>query len=277
MSINETIPEVIARLTAHVGDLERERGEVNAALRAELDTNAALRIELAAAKARNVEAVDDIRLSNPASNEKLFRRLSEELVRSNYDIKNLMRTILQSATYQRSHVVLPENLADQRFHARSQPRRLKAEVLLDALSQVTAVPTQFKDLPVNTRAIELPDSSVASYFLDTFGRPDRLLTCTCERSDEPSMTQVLHLTNGKTIQEKLESKEGQIATFIETKASDANIVETLYLAALSRYPTTSEANRLATLLAEVPTEEKRSAIEDLYWSVLTSKEFLFQH
>jgi hypothetical protein len=224
-----------------------------------------------------VEAVDDIRMTNPASNEKLLRRLADELVRNNYDLKWLMRTIMQSETYQRSHATLPENESDQRFHAHSLARRLKAEVLLDALSQVTEVPTAFKDQPVGTRSMQLPDASVTSYFLDTFGRPERILTCTCERSDEPSMTQVLHLTNGKTIQEKLEAKEGLITRLVDSNAPNTDIIETAYLASLCRYPTDVEKQRLAQVLGEATAEEKRSAIEDLYWSILTSKEFLFQH
>jgi hypothetical protein len=224
-----------------------------------------------------VDAIDDIRLTNPASNEKLLSRLAEELARNRFDLKSLMRTIMQSETYQRSHVVLKENEADQRFHAHSQPRRLKAEVLLDAISQVTGVATVFKDQPANVRALQLPDASVASYFLDTFGRPERVLTCTCERSNEPSMTQVLHLTNGKTIQEKLESKEGRIAKFFEANASSSEMIDTIYLAALSRFPTDEERRKISVVLDEAPVEEKRAAIEDLFWSVLTSKEFLFQH
>ena len=224
-----------------------------------------------------VEAVDDIRLTNPASNDKLLVRLAEELVRNKYDLKSLMRTIVQSETYQRSHAVLKENEADQRFLARSYPRRLKAEVLLDALSQATASPTVFKDQPAGTRAIQLPDANVASYFLDTFGRPERILTCTCERSDEPSMTQVLHLTNGKTIQEKLEAKDNRITKFLDAKTPDAEIIETIFLSTLSRLPTDSERQRLATLLTETPEAEKRQSLEDLFWSVFTSKEFLFQH
>lgn len=224
-----------------------------------------------------VEAVDDIRMTNPASNEKLLRRLADELVRNGYDLKWLMRTIMQSETYQRSHATLSENESDQRFHAHSLARRLKAEVLLDALSQVTEVPTAFKDQPVGTRAMQLPDASVTSYFLDTFGRPERILTCTCERSDEPSMTQVLHLTNGKTIQEKLEAKEGLITRLVDSNTPNTDIIETAYLASLCRYPTETEKQRLAQVLSEANAEEKRSAIEDLYWSILTSKEFLFQH
>ena len=224
-----------------------------------------------------IEAVDDIRLTNPASNEKLLTRLSAELVRNQYDLKSVMRTILQSETYQRSHATLPENQADQRFLSHRQPRRMKAEVLLDAISQVTGVPTVFKDLPANTRALQLPDAYVASYFLDTFGRPNRILTCTCERSDEPSMTQVLHLTNGKTIQEKLEAPEGRISRLIQAGDSTQSLIESLYLSAFARYPDEKERARLDNVLAQVSGEEKRSAIEDLFWSVLTSKEFLFQH
>ena len=224
-----------------------------------------------------VEGVDDIRLSNPASNEVLFSRLAQELVQHHYDLKWLMRTILQSETYQRSHQILKENAADQRFYAHSYPRRLKAEVLLDAISQVTSVPTAFKDQPAGTRAMQLPDSSVGSYFLDTFGRPERLLTCTCERSDEPSMTQVLHLTNGKTIQEKIESKDGRVARFVEAKTSAAEIIDTVYLAALSRHPNATEIAQLTPILEVAAESELRLVIEDLFWSVLTSKEFLFQH
>lgn len=224
-----------------------------------------------------VEAVDDLRLTNPASNEKLFRKLSQELVRNEFDLKTMMRTIMQSETYQRSHQALPENDFDQRFHSHSQPRRMKAEVMLDALSQATGAPTAFKDQPANTRALQLIDANVTSYFLETFGRPDRVLTCTCERSDEPSMTQVLHLTNGKTIQEKVEAKEGRISSLIESNATNSDIVETIYLAALSRYPTDQEKQRLTSLLDSSPADERRVAIEDLFWSVLTSKEFLFQH
>ena len=224
-----------------------------------------------------VDAVDDIRLTNPASNEPLLAKLAEELVRNHYDLKSLMRTILQSEAYQRSHQILPANEADLRYQARSQPRRLKAEVLLDAISQATGVPTVFKDQPVNTRAIQLPDASIASYFLDTFGRPERVLTCTCERSDEPSMTQVLHLTNGKTIQDKLESADGGVAKLLASNQSNAEILDVVYLSALSRYPAEAERQRLQLLLAEAPESEKRAVIEDLFWSVLTSREFLFQH
>ncbi len=229
-----------------------------------------------------VEKVDDLRLTNPASNEKLLSALANDLSQNGYDLKSLMRKILLSETYQRSSVTLPENGVDERYYARCYPRRLKAEVLLDAVAQVTGVPTPFKDaankdLPAGTRALQLHDSGVGSYFLETFGRPDRALTCTCERTDEPSMTQVLHLANGKTLLEKLESNDGRIGKQVGEQAPAGVIIDELYLSALSRKPLPEEAARLAAVLAEAGEAEKRGAIEDLYWSVLTSREFLFQH
>src|SRR5205807_2030193 len=130
-----------------------------------------------------VEAVDDVRLTNPPSNPELLSALAKHLVDNHYDLKSLMRVILQSETYQRSSQTLPENQADRRFYSRYFARRLKAEVLLDAISQVTAAPTAFKGYAPGWRALQLPDSNVESYFLKSFGRPLRLLTCECERTN----------------------------------------------------------------------------------------------
>lgn len=241
-----------------------------------------------------VETVDDLRLTNPASNEELLGAAAKFLAEQKYDLKELMRAILQSQTYQRASEALAENKADERFYSRYYPRRLKAEVLLDAIAQVTAVPTDFKTatpdsrnpgkpIPNIKRAIRLPDSYVDSYFLEAFGKPDRLITCECERSSEPSMTQVLHLYNGETVNKKLAAK-GSAAEQAVSEADNGKIVEELYLAALSRMPTSEERERLMSELASAPSElagarseERRQMIEDLYWSVLTSREFLFNH
>jgi len=234
-----------------------------------------------------VEAVDDLRLTNPASNEELLNAAARHLIANKYDLKELMRTILQSETYQRSSQPLPENKADERFYSRYYPKRLKAEVLLDAISQVTAVPTDFQagtpdsrkpgaKLPKIKRALHLPDGFVESYFLNAFGKPDRLITCECERSNEPSMTQVLHLYNGDTVNQKL-SKPGSAAEKALVETDYAQIVETLYLTALSRLPSDKEKGPLVEALTATPDGERRQAIEDLYWSVLTSREFLFNH
>jgi hypothetical protein len=234
-----------------------------------------------------VEAVDDMRLTNPASNEELLDAAAEYLVEHKYDLKELMRAILQSETYQRDSQPLAENQADERFYSRYYPRRLKAEVLLDAISQVTAAPTDFKAatpdrrkpgaaIPAIKRALRLPDSYVESYFLDTFGKADRLITCECERSNEPSMTQVLHLYNGETVNKKLASS-GSAAERAAAETDNARIVEELYLAALSRLPSDDEKESLIAELASASEGERRQVIEDLYWSVLTSREFLFNH
>ena len=234
-----------------------------------------------------VEAVDDMRVTNPASNEKLLDAAAAYLVEHKYDLKQLMRAILQSATYQRSSTPLPENSTDTRFYSRYYPKRLKAEVLLDAISQTTEIKSDFRaqgpdsnktpgpPIPAK-RALLLPDVFVDSHFLKTFGQPDRLITCECERSDEPSMTQVLHLYNGDTVNKKLQ-QPGSAAEKGAAEASNEKVVTELYLAALSRYPTDEEMTRLLAVLSETANGDRRQMVEDMYWSVLTSKEFLFNH
>ncbi len=225
-----------------------------------------------------VEPVDDMRVTNPASNQELLERAAEYLVEYEFDLKKLMRVILSSATYQRSSVAVEGNVADKRFYSRYYPRRLQAEVLLDAVSQVTGVSSVFKDREQGTRALQLPDSSVDSYFLSTFGRPDRIITCECERTDEPSVTQVLHLYNGDTLNQKLQSNEGRIEKLFSQKTPAAVAVKTAYLDALTREPTELELQRLVAILdSEANLAEKRLVLEDLYWSLLTSKEFIFNH
>lgn len=229
-----------------------------------------------------VERVDDMRLTNPASNDRLLAAVSRHVIADRYDLKRLMRAILQSATYQRSSKPTSDNLPDERFYSRYYPRRLRAELLLDAITYVTGAPSEFKmadnkPYPKGTRALQLPDASVDSYFLRTFGRPERLITCECERSDEPSMTQVLHLANGSTLNGKLQAAGNRIDRWLAAGISDAAITEDLFLSALSRPPTALELSRVEALLRGVPASDRRAALEDLCWSVLTSREFLFNH
>ncbi len=200
-----------------------------------------------------------------------------------------MRTILQSEAYQRASKPLPENAADTRFYSHHYPRRLMAEVLHDAIAQVSGAPTQFtidrrnanaglgEKYPLGLRAIQLPDTQTDSYFLKAFGRPDREKTCECERTLEPSVTQVLHIANGDTINKKLEAKDSRISKLIEDKTPNDRIVEDLYLSALSRYPSTPEKEKLVKALAETGERDRRTVIEDIYWAVLSSREFLFNH
>jgi hypothetical protein len=224
-----------------------------------------------------VEKVDDMRLTNPASNEELLAALARHLVDERYDLKRLMRTILQSAAYQRDSKPLEENRADSRFYARYYPKRLPAEVLLDAISRVTDVPTEFPNYPKGTRALQLPDANVNSYFLSSFGRPERMLTCDCERANEPSMVQVLHISNGDTLNKKLEAKGNRIEKLLAAGTPDLAILEEIYLAALCRYPTEAEKIKMLLEFGAARQDEKRKVYEDLCWALLSGKEFLFNH
>jgi hypothetical protein len=236
-----------------------------------------------------VEKVDDLRVTNTASNEELLSAPARFLAGKKFDLKALMRAMLQSETYQRSSAPLPENAADQRFYSRYYPRRLMAEVLLDAYSQVTGVPTEFRlDLrnqnrglgdkyPVGLRALQLPDTRTFSYFLETFGRPDRVKTCECERTAEPSMSQALHIANGDTLNDKLKKKDNVITRLLASGKTDDSLIEEACLTALSRTPTTAEKKRFGQLLKESKAEERRIVMEDLFWALLSSREFLFNH
>jgi hypothetical protein len=223
-----------------------------------------------------VEKVDDMRVSNPPSNEKLLTTLAEYLVQNHYDLKQLMRLILQSQTYQRSSAVTGMNVGDTRFYSHHYPRRIMAEVLLDAMSQAAAAPTAFANYPAGWRATQLPDSNIDSYFLKSFGRPDRILTCECERTSNPSMGQAMHIANGDTVNQKLEAKGNRITQLLDEKASNEKIVEDSYLWALSRFPTEAEKQQIVGVLKDAG-DNKRQAIEDLYWGLLSSNEFLFDH
>ena len=224
-----------------------------------------------------VENVDDLRVTNPASNEKLLSAAANYLADHHFDLKALMRGILQSRTYQLSSAPLPENEGDTRFYSHYYPKRMMAEVLLDAVSEVTGAENKFPNYPPGFRAIQLPDANVDSYFLKTFGRPDRTATCECERTAEPSITQVLHLSNGDTINSKLEDKSNRISTLLEKKAAPEEIIDQAYYSAFSRPPTDDEASKLKSALATGAGGSKRAAVEDLYWALLSSKEFLFNH
>ncbi|HJQ82255.1 MAG TPA: DUF1553 domain-containing protein, partial [Lacipirellulaceae bacterium] len=237
-----------------------------------------------------VEPVDDLRLSNPASNEELLAAASKYLADNDYDLKALMRVILQSAAYQRSSVPHDTSRDDNRNFAQYYPRRLMAEVALDAISQVTASPTEFKQIEYpgadfeetkfyakGTRALQLYDSAVVSQFLRTFGRHQRVITCQCERSNEPSLVQALHISNGETIMKKLAATDGKVESFLTSGLPNYRVIEELYLSALSRYPTDRELAELLSVMNEAPQDQRRAVVEDAFWAVLSSREFLFNH
>ena len=236
-----------------------------------------------------VEAVDDLRKSNPASNESLLADLSSFLIDKKYDLKALMRLILLSETYQRSSLALPGNRDEQKYFSRYYPKRLQAEILLDSISQVTQVPTPFNQIAFpgadnqktdfykkGTRAVQLYDSAVASYFLKTFGRNAREITCECERTNETSMVQVLHISNGTTLNQKLSTKDNRIQKLLDEKLSDEEIIKRAHLICLSRPPSAEKLKKLKELFANSK-EKRRILVEDLFWSLISSTEFMFNH
>jgi hypothetical protein len=234
-----------------------------------------------------VEAEDDLRQTNPPTNPELLDALAKDFIDHGYDVKHLVRTVMNSAAYQRSAKPVPGNAGDDRFYSHYLIRRLSAEVILDAYSQVTGVPTPFNQLnsggrdgvsgydgyPLGTRALQLPDTLVVSPFLDAFGRPERAQTCSCERQQDSSVGQALHLNNGKTLNDKIRAKGSRLETWLAEKVGDEEAVHRLFLLALSREPTAGELAKMKAILAEAPS--RREALEDLFWAVLASKEFLF--
>ena len=237
-----------------------------------------------------VNSVDDLRASNPESNPALMAYLSSYLVENRYDLRALMRQIMNSQTYQRSSIPREGNQADRKFFSHYYPKRLMAEVIHDAIATVTSVPSEFNKIaflggdrndtkfyPKGTKAIQLYDSSVESNFLKTFGRNQRRITCECERSDEPSIIQALHLSNGETLNNKLAEKGGVVDQLMEQFPQDnPALVRAAYLRTLCRYPTSDEQQAIAAEL-DRNAQDRHTAIEDLLWSLMTSREFLFNY
>ena len=211
-----------------------------------------------------VEAEDDLRQTNPASNEELFAALAQDFIKHKYDVKQLIRTVMLSAAYQRSAKPMAGNGSDDRYYSRYLPRRLSAEVVLDAYAQVTGVPTPFTQValgssggqakttsyPAGTRALQLPDSLVVSQFLDAFGRPDRTQTCSCERQQDSTVGQALHLSNGKTLNDRLRAKTLRVEQWVKKKFGDEEAVRRVFLLGLSRDPTPAELHAFRDLMAE---------------------------
>ncbi len=226
-----------------------------------------------------VEAVDDMRATNPPSNEELLAALTKDFTDHKFDMKHLMRTIMNSAAYQRASDANATNAKDDKYYSKYVVKRLPAEVMLDALSQVTNVPTMFPDFAPGTRAIQLPDSRINQYFLKVFGKPPRVATCECERSSEPTVQQALHIINGETLNQKLRAPGGFVDNVVKLGLPDTMLIEHLYLSAFARKPSDKEVANLVAALKTNRTDgmARRQAVEDVVWAVLTSKEFLFNH
>lgn len=222
-----------------------------------------------------VEPVDDFRDSNPPSNAALLDDLARQFVEHGYSRKWLIRTIMNSRTYQRSARTNEFNAEDDRYFSHAMPRMLSAEQLLDSICHVTGVPETFDGVPPGTRATQLPEPPKNHAFLRVFGQPQREMACECERSSDSNLSQALQMINGPTVHNKLRSDEGRIKKLIDAGTSDDSIIRELYQTALSRQPTDEELN--AALSHIEGSEDRRHALEDVGWAVLNMKEFLFQH
>jgi hypothetical protein len=221
-----------------------------------------------------IDPEDDMRVTNPPTNPELLEALAKSFVVSKYDLKKLIRTICTSTTYQLSAIPNAHNAEDRQNYSRFLPKRLHAEVLLDAIDEVTLARTKFKNAPASvTRAVQLPDNLVDSYFLSVFGRPDSASACECERSGDASLAQALHMFNSDEVLKKVAGPRA--AALGKEKRPHEERISELYLTALSRKPTPEE---LATLTGYINKKgNDQTAYEDIIWALINTKEFLFNH
>lgn len=221
-----------------------------------------------------IHEVDDVRVSNPPSNPELLAELGKRFTDYRYDFKKLVRDICTSRTYQLSTRPNPSNESDTRNFARASIRRIKAETFLDCISQVTETKNKFPGLPLGARAVQIADGSVSTYFLTTFGRATRETVCSCEVKLEPTLSQSLHLLNGEATTQRIQNGN-LIGRLLAENRSPEQIIEELYIRCLSRKPTAEELKKLQDLLNAEP--DKKKGLEDIFWALLNSREFMFNH
>jgi hypothetical protein len=221
-----------------------------------------------------VEPVDDFRASNPPSNPELLEQLSRKLVEYRFDFKSLVRDICNSHTYQRSSSPNDSNQGDQRNFAHARVRRIRSEILLDCVSQVTGTKDKFRGLPLGAKAVQIADGGTSDYFLTTFGRAPRTTVCACEVRTDPTLSQALHLLNGSTVQGKI-TDGGLVRRMLDEGRSPEQVIESIYIRSLARRPTAEEMEALNGVVAQV--EDSQAGLEDVFWAVLNSREFLFNH
>ncbi len=224
-----------------------------------------------------VDPVDDVRISNPATNPALLEALGQKFTEYNFDMKRLVRDICTSRTYQLSTKANETNGSDETNFSKSRIRRLRAEVLLDTLAQVTDTPNKFRGLPLGSRAVNIADGNTSTYFLTTFGRATRKTVCSCEVKMEPNLSQALHLLNGDSVHNRI-IRGRVINKMIDEKMPPEEIVKSLYRKTLSRDPNEAEVSKLNHTLANArEPKEKLVVLEDIFWALLNSKEYLFNH
>ena len=222
-----------------------------------------------------VDPVDDFRDSNPSANDDLLDALAKDFVKNKFDAKHLIRTIMNSRTYQLSAQTNEFNKDDNKYFSHAVTKLLTAEQLFDALCYVTEVPEKFAGMPLGTRSVQLPDGEVNHPFLKTFGQPARELACECEREGDSNLAQALQLINGPAVNDRLRNATNRIGKLIAAKKADKEILAELFLVTLSRKPNeTEESAMLGHVSAAV---DRRRAWEDVHWALINSKEFLFRH
>jgi hypothetical protein len=221
-----------------------------------------------------VEPVDDIRVSNPASNPELFAELGKRLIGYQFEMKQLVRDICNSQTYQRTTQPNDSNRHDTRNYAYATVRRIPAETLLDCVSQATATKDKFPGLPLGARAVQIADGTTSDYFLTTFGRSPRTTVCQCEASTDPSLSQALQMLNGHATQGKIQ--QGRlISMWLEQGLTVPDILRKIYVRCLTRGPTEQELDTLTKMVAESGSTEL--GLEDAFWAVMNGREFMFNH
>ncbi len=223
-----------------------------------------------------VDPVDDFRASNPPTNEQLLDWLAQDLTSHRYDLKHSIRTIMNSRVYQLSSLPNEHNIADNKNFSRAYRRRLSAEVLLDAVCAVTGANDTFSGLPPGARAMDTWNNKLESVFLDAFGRPNSSAAPPCERDAQPTVVQALHLMNSTKLQTQISSTEGRAKRLAESKFSEQEIINELYLATWSRFPEKDEM-QLALAAFSAKDVTRQTATEDLMWALLNSAEFVFNH
>ncbi|MBI3863183.1 MAG: DUF1553 domain-containing protein [Planctomycetia bacterium] len=220
-----------------------------------------------------VEPIDDMRSTNPPTNVALMQALSRDFRSSGFNVKHLMRTIMNSRLYQLDSQPTPQNAADSRFYSHFKVKRISAEPLLDAIDYATGSATKFPNLPLGTRATELPDAIYQNPFLVTFGKPKRASVCECERTPDENLAQALHTLNGDVVAAKIADGKGRVATLLAAKKSHDEIVTEIYLATVSRRPTSAEIDASKNFLTASPNPQE--CYQDLLWALINSKQFLF--
>jgi hypothetical protein len=223
-----------------------------------------------------IEPVDDIRATNPASNEPLLAALEVHLRDLNYDLKAFTKTLLNSRLYQLSSDTNDSNAEDLQNFSHAIYKPLPAEVLLDAINQTAGTEEKFIGWPKGYRAVQVWDNRIPSYFFRVFGRPLRRSVCQCERGNEPSISQALHLMNSPEVTAKIQDRTGRARQVASSGQSPREMIETLYLAALSRFPTPQEREIMA-LAFENAASDPRAAVEDIMWTLLNTKGFIYNH